>query len=274
MVGLLKKEFRESYEIFVPILLLIIVVQVAFFIPYYWSETGLFEQSYQGNAYDVVSIIAIVGLASLVFGMIIAMFTYFYTNIYSDKKYELFTLPVNPLQIIASKVLVALAWFCTYGLSYLGLVIILEKTLLSNITSSQSIDSITKIIEYMFIPGTRLLFLRGYLVKILTVVVAITSILFIGSLTHSKYIQNGRLWKTFCILFLFIVIFLLIDSTFKGVGFYPQFINLNSMTDFFSSRFGYAMESNTVNNLLMFRLTIIIATIYGTNYLWKHKLQL
>lgn len=265
VISLLKKEFRESLKIFVPI----IVLAVALI-----SLTQI-NTIYQRNYYEYNS--AMSNMASsltwkISFALAIALavagmlggITYLYRNIYNNKGYELFTLPVKSWEIMFSKTIIVIFWAVSLVLTYIVLSIFFE----SMYSESFTLDNLLRLKHLLFLEGDKFRYIRAYLNVFMFLLIGIMTMLFAGAFTNSKYIRKGRPVVMFIIVLVIIIFVLNISFTMNpGIN----WLSLSQYDSEFYSGFGYL--PGDLNKVLLIRAFITLVLAISTNYLWNHKLQ-
>ena len=111
---LLRHEFRATGRILLPLYLLLFVTAGLLHVSILLTDNERIGYGWPVRVFSIVSItsfgIAIVGVSVLAWALMIYRF---YKNLMTDEGYLMFTLPVTPHQIIASKLIVTLVWTVT-----------------------------------------------------------------------------------------------------------------------------------------------------------------
>jgi hypothetical protein len=105
----MKYEIKGTYKFILGVLALVFILFTALY-----SYTGRAHQgSSLGDLFMVLSIMVLFGTALVVFLYILGSFR---KELFEDRGYLTFTLPLTGYQIVGSKLIVALLWFFTLGL--------------------------------------------------------------------------------------------------------------------------------------------------------------
>jgi len=104
----MKYEIRGTYKYFLGVLALVFILFTAIYA--YISQPN--RSSMLGDLFMVLSIMILFGTALVVFLNIVNSFR---KELYEDRGYLTFTLPLTGIQIVGSKLLVALFWFFILG---------------------------------------------------------------------------------------------------------------------------------------------------------------
>lgn len=271
VVTLFKKEFKDSYKIFFPILVLLIGFTTLSYIN--------FIQSYRfgTEAYYVSAIVSntvyrlmMITIISSVIAIIIGIVRYMYINIYNDKGYELFTLPVSSLQIIISKIMIVLIWVFILLTTFIVLTMFYQSFLDEVIM----LENIKNRLHQLFSPNSALLHAAAYVNQLLYLIGAAAAILFAGAFANSKYVQKGRGVVAFIVVMIIALTVQTIESNVYNYAIHSFDKNTYGMIyPNFIGNFSYLPSPLYLNSLLIFRTACIVLLIFATKYMWDHKLQ-
>lgn len=183
MVGkLIKHEFLESKRKFIPVIGTITAATVILMLMVkggFGSEFLIFTVSFILFGLFVASVVM----------TIMAFIHLLYTSVYNKRGYQLFTLPVKTWEIIVAKLAVTFVWTIIMLLvSGLALFLIF----LVAFSGEEIWPYISGVFNYIFTS----IELRYYAVSLLSqisgIIFTFSIFMFVGSVVHSKYIQNRR----------------------------------------------------------------------------------
>ena len=239
-------------------------------------------------------IVVILGL--VIFGAFITAFFYiigsFRKELYEDRGYLTFTLPLTGKQILGSKLLIALMWAAILGLSFLIYNFALGTVLFGSEWMNQ-LNYLLKNLDSNIISITITLILASILSAISTL------LLIYFSMTLSKVsLRNTKIGGMWFIVFL-ILNAVISYGTFKAVNIIPYYIDINSfkiigenaIRNTLGNPSGYNMsimspgtdkgmivssaESIVVNiGSLLFSILVTVGTFLGTSYLIEKKIDI
>lgn len=110
---LLKYEWKDTSRLLLPINLAIIVLTI---LGCGMLSTSIFDS--ETSLFFAVPLLILYILSILTFSSVTTIYIYvrFYKNLYTAEGYLMHTLPVTPMQLFHSKLLVACSWFCLNSL--------------------------------------------------------------------------------------------------------------------------------------------------------------
>lgn len=188
-----------------------------------------------------------------------------YINIYNDKGYELFTLPVSSLQIIISKIMIVLIWVFMLLTTFIVLTMFYQSFLDEVIM----LENIKNRLHQLFSPNSALLHAAAYVNQLLYLIGAAAAILFAGALANSKYVQKGRGVVAFIVV---MIIALTVQTIELNVYNYAiQSFDKNTYGMLYPNfiwNFSYLLSPLYLNSLLIFRTACIALLIFATKYIW------
>lgn len=219
----------------------------------------------------------------IIFGAFLTLFFYiigsFRKELYEDRGYLTFTLPLSGNQILGSKMIVALLWFIVIGIS-----IVLYNLLLSSILFNENLMYIFKNIPDIINSGMISVSITGLLSSIMTLILIYFSIAI--SKVSIKNKKIGSLW-----FILFLVIAGVVNYfNFEIITSMPYYLNL---TNFNVASFSEIVMNSYMNQDLnsgiiignnynayinmasfLFQLTVSIGAFLSTGYLIEKKIDL
>lgn len=219
----------------------------------------------------------------IIFGAFLTLFFYiigsFRKELYEDRGYLTFTLPLSGNQILGSKIIVALLWFMT-----IGACILLYNLLLSSILFNEDLKEIFKNISIIINSGMISVSITVLLSSIMTL------ILIYFSIAISKVsIKNKKVGNLWFIMFL-IIVGLVNYFNFNMINALPYYINLTNfdiasvnelsiMTHINGNMNPGIIIGNNYNAYInmasfLFRVVVCIAAFLSTGYLIEKKIDL
>lgn len=209
---------------------------------------------------------AILGL--VIFGTFITFFFYivnsFRKELYEDRGYLTFSLPLKGKQIVATKLLIVLMWSILIGLSMVVFNLILGSILFG----TRWIEGFKEL--FSNIPTTFELSIG--LSGLLSSIVSLLLIYF--SITLSKVsIKNkkiGGLW---------FILFLVLSATFsyltgKIAGLFPYYLDVDKFKIVKGAIFGDPLSVGFSISAILFSIVVAIVIFYGTSYLIDKKVEI
>ena len=236
-----------------------------------------------------VLIVVVLGL--VIFGAFITAFFYiigsFRKELYEDRGYLTFTLPLTGKQILGSKLLVAIMWSAILGLSALIYNLVLGTVLFGG----EWIVQLNYLLEH--IGQSMNIVITFGLAAVLSAVSTLLLIYF--SMTLSRVsIRNKKIGGLWFIVFL-ILNSLISYATIKAVNIIPFYIDMNTFKIIGESGIGNIVGSNPylmspgddfgmilssssglIVNIgsLLFSILVTIGTFLGTSYLIEKKIDI
>ena len=276
MSKLIKYEIRGTFRYILGVLALVLALTTGIYI-YINNMEG-------GSAFGAT----FMGLSILViFGTVLATFLYivgsFRKELYDNRGYLTFTLPLTGNQIVGAKLIVALMWFAILGI-VIGIYNIIM--LLAFSPMELNISEIFSMIRSIDIPYKELtaFIITGVISGIATLVLIYLSMA-LGRVTF----RNKRIGGLWFIIFL-ILSTLITYSQVKVAQLMPYYIDLNTLKTGTIDMFNYGlninidqfgmMVSGDMGNILLniatfiYSILIIIFTFLGTGYLIENKIDL
>ena len=282
MGKLMKYEIKGSYKFILGVLALVVLLTSGVYV--YMNNVMQTDATVIGTLF--------VGLSSMViFGAMFGTFFYivnlFRKELYEDRGYLTFTLPLSGREIVGAKLLVALVWFLVIGLGLfisnaIGLGLIIPKELWQGIAFKELFGEIR--ISMIIL---------SFLAMVMSIVQTLLLIYFsmaLGRLTFKNKKISG-IWFV-----IFVVLNMLIGyGHVKAMGIMPQYLNLTSFgiesaANALANGPGLEMMSGLSNgpsitvsftgdflvNIggLIYNLLIMVLTFFGTSYLIEDKIDL
>lgn len=262
VITLIRKELRDSLNIFTPITAITVALVILVYAPiantFINGDAFLSESS--ATLLMIVSLLLVSFTIALFVLSVMAFVKVLYTNIYNNKGYELFTLPVKAWEIIVAKMATLIIWTAVIGLfGYLSLMVThLFIGDLELIT-----DSFFGIFQIVFMNVKD--FTSGFRMisaELLSTLISFLTILLAGAFANSKYVQRNRAGVAFVI---FIVITL--GLSYAENTFFIQNNVISMLTEPYYLTQSYYLIVAT-------RLLEVILMFVGIVYLWENKLEL
>lgn len=262
VITLIRKELRDSLNIFTPIIAITVALIVLVYAPIVLTITD-YEALMSDSSATLMMIVSLLLVAFLIALFVLSVMAYvkvLYTNIYNNKGYELFTLPIKSWQIIVAKISTIFIWsfmiivfgFITLSLTHL---LIGEFDLIK--------ESFFEIYRFAFANFTDFsTWFRFTSAELLSTLVSFLTILFAGAFANSKYIQRNRAAVTFVIFIAITIGLSYLENSF--------FIQTNPLIPFSEPYYltqSYYLIAST-------RLLEVILMFAGVVYLWDNKLEL
>lgn len=120
MLGkLIKYEWKRTYKVCGALILFVVACSILMGLSLqtpFWKSVFTGSVKYSGEPFfEIMQVMGIlvyvIALVGTVFGMMIYLAVHFYKTMYSDEGYLTHTLPVTPLQLLNSKLLVSGLWY-------------------------------------------------------------------------------------------------------------------------------------------------------------------
>ena len=205
-----------------------------------------------------------------------------YTSVYNKRGYQLFTMPVKSWEILVSKLVLVFIWMSIIGL----VTLICGGTIMLIVFGKVDVlDYFASFFSYLFSN----IDVRVYAVSLFSSVVgtiySFSLFMFVGSIVHSCYVQNGRNYK---MLIFYLIAVVLISSTLGKLmssDMALQFIigegalngeMLDPLVNGWGQLFSTVVNVGALKATLWFSvLEGLIATsfMYGTIWFWNNKLE-
>ena len=260
---LIKYEFKATGRTILPLYLAVIVVT--------FINKLLLTFTSDTFAFGIPRVLSILLYVFIIIAMFVItyliMIQRFYKNLMKDEGYLMFTLPVNPSALIASKLIVSVVWNLLSIIVSLISVFILafEKGIIGNI--SEAFSNLTQTIDVLGIGTSATLLLIEAIVYIL--VALVSSILMIYCA-----ISIGQLFNGHKVVGAF--------ASYIGIYMVIQLINTVALTVFGA---GFDITITTPQQLMSFLQTLLTAVLiidtllasvyyFTSHYLLKNKLNL
>lgn len=230
-------------------------------------------------------------LVFVIFGAFVSAFFYivssFRKELYEDRGYLTFSLPLTGNQILGTKLWIALLWSAILGLS----VVIYNLILGSLLFGTRWVEGFKMIFSYIFVNLVLSMVLTGVLSGIITLLLVYFSMAL--SKVSIKNKKIGGLW---------FILFLILSGvvnyiTLKVSGLIPYYLDLNTFKiikhsmSIFSKSTGFSLEIlsggnmsgmlvATGNQILLnvgayvFSILVGLGTFFGTSYLIENKVEI
>ncbi|HZK33584.1 MAG TPA: hypothetical protein VFC60_03695 [Tissierellaceae bacterium] len=265
MKNYMKYEIKGTYKFILGILAIVIIASTI--IQFSVIRELNFEWLDQMQGISGFGAIVLLLSALVIFGAFLAAFFYiigsFRKELYEDRGYLTFTLPLTGNQILASKLIISMLW---YGVLGLGIVLynILLTTLLHGVEWFEAFK------QFIDLVGGKLLSI-GIFGGISSIIMTLILIYFSMALSRVT-IRNKKIGGIWFIIF--IVLSLLTGYIALKIGeFLPYYLNLETMKIVHY----YDLNPLSLNMNIFSQLTQIIITIgafFATGYLIEKKIDL
>lgn len=281
MVGkLIKNEFKDSKDKFMPVIGLIISLAILITLSF---------KSRTINSQEILLVTIMLVVMALGIAIVVMSFMAFidllYTSLYNKNGYKLFTLPVETWEIIVAKIAVFFIWNVIIAIvSFLSIMAFLMITL----QGTEILTVMRSLTSYVFGQVELRTILVLLLETITSNLVTISMFLFVGSIIHSTYVQNQRGIKMFVIFIIVAIILNQILFRFTGGqelalsgAINEQVIlnieNFNPLVDGWDNIFTIytnirGLQAMTLSSLLY--ATVSLLLFMGTTWFWNHKLEI
>lgn len=284
MVGkLIKNEFLDSRKSFLPVVLMIVSVTTILLL----VTNSRFQG---GGAVFLVSILMLVlfGLFVAIFVMwVMAFINLLYKSVYNKNGYRLFTMPVKTWEIVVAKTAVYFLWLLIIGVVTF---ISVNVFLLITFSNTDFIEIYSSLVGYIFSNISLPQIILMVLSFISNNLVTIATILVVGAIANSAWIQNQRSIKAFLMYVVLTAVISRVTAQFLSSA--PIFnLNINDvilsdptildsfnpMIDSWSTIFSLATNVDAMQTfakviLLEFLMSGLL--VYGTLWVWDHKLEI
>lgn len=284
MVGkLIKNEFLDSRKSFLPVVLMIVSVTTILLL----VTNSRFQG---GGAVFLVSILMLVlfGLFVAIFVMwVMAFINLLYKSVYNKNGYRLFTMPVKTWEIVVAKTAVYFLWLLIIGVVTF---ISVNVFLLITFSNTDFMEIYSSLVGYIFSNISLPQIILMVLSFISNNLVTIATILVVGAIANSAWIQNQRSIKAFLMYVVLTAVISRVTAQFLSSA--PIFnfnINdailsdptildsFNPMIDSWSTIFSLATNVDamqTVAKVVLLEFLMSGLLVYGTLWVWDHKLEI
>ncbi len=284
MVGkLIKNEFLDSRKSFLPVVLMIVSVTTILLL-----VTNSHFQG--GGAVFLVSILMLVlfGLFVAIFVMwVMAFINLLYKSVYNKNGYRLFTMPVKTWEIVVAKTAVYFLWLLIIGVVTF---ISVNVFLLITFSNTDFMEIYSSLVGYIFSNISLPQIILMVLSFISNNLVTIATILVVGAIANSAWIQNQRSIKAFLMYVVLTAVISRVTAQFLSSA--PIFnLNINDailldptildsfnpMIDSWSTIFSLATNVDamqTVAKVVLLEFLMSGLLVYGTLWVWDHKLEI
>lgn len=284
MVGkLIKNEFLDSRKSFLPVVLMIVSVTTILLL----VTNSRFQG---GGAVFLVSILMLVlfGLFVAIFVMwVMAFINLLYKSVYNKNGYRLFTMPVKTWEIVVAKTAVYFLWLLIIGVVTF---ISVNVFLLITFSNTDFMEIYSSLVGYIFSNISLPQIILMVLSFISNNLVTIATILVVGAIANSAWIQNQRSIKAFLMYVVLTAVISRVTAQFLSSA--PIFnLNINDailldptildsfnpMIDSWSTIFSLATNVDamqTVAKVVLLEFLMSGLLVYGTLWVWDHKLEI
>lgn len=277
MFKYMKYEIKGTYKYILGILALVLIL-TTFMYTYVKRINSTGEVSALGGIFTGLSVLILFGTALATFLYIVGSFR---RELYEDRGYLTFTLPLTGRQIVGSKLAVALLWFLV-----LGIAIAVYNVIMVLIFAPVELDlsNIFSAISEMILIKDIIFVALAIIINVINVLVVIYFSMALSRVTF----RNKRIGGLWFIIFL-VLSALLTYGQFMISEQLPYYIDLNTFNignmDTLSRQFYIEMNNETVMSsstgmstiniaASIFNIATTVLLFLGTSYLIEEKIDL
>ena len=277
MFKYMKYEIRGTYRYMLGVLALVLILTTALYT--YISRVGSTgEISAFGGTFMGNSVMILFGTALTTFLYIVGSFR---KELYEDRGYLTFTLPLTGNQVVGSKLFVATLWFLALGAAIAVYNIIMALLFIP--AEINLLEFFKTIFSHVSIKGTLYVVLSG----VISIVNMLTLIYFSMAISRVT-IRNKKIGGLWFIVFI-VLSGILTYGQFKIIELLPYYIDLNTFNigtmDTLNQQFQMEINNNIVlstdtgmltTNIAgaIYNIGITVALFLGTGYLIDRKIDL
>ena len=263
----IKYEIKGTYKYILGVMALVIILTTALY-GYIVYQNKTDQISTFGNLFISLSVLILFGTSIVTFFYIVGSFR---KELYEDRGYLTFTLPISGHEIVASKLIVALMWFLSLGI----LVILIHLFMIFIFATKQVV--VRDLLREISVAVSQIMTVKGVLLSILLLVFSLINILvsIYFSMTLGKVsFRNKKIGGLWFIIFLILTVILGFIQL-KLVDIFPTYINLNTFE--IGNTVGMvlgeeAFTANIASNIFSIISTTVL--FFGTGYLIERKIDL
>lgn len=289
MLKYMKYELRGTYKFMLAIILTVLGATTG--VQIYARNLFMSESSMQPNA---ISVLFITIMGFLIFGAFVTALFYiigsFRKELYEDRGYLTFSLPLTGSQILGSKTLIALMWAAILIITSLLYNFVLAMVLHGGSVFNELIEAL----RYLFSLGVNQIIMTIFLAFIFSGISTLLLIYFSIALSRVT-IRNkkvGGMW---------FIIFLILNSilgyfTIVAVNAFPFYLDLSNfkiiaesdLAYYMGNNIGYIMSSGSNSGMVitstngvvlnigstLFSILATVGLFLGTSYLIERKIDL
>ena len=249
----IKYEIKGSYKFILGVLALVLIL-----------TTGIYTYGNNANGASALGG-TFIGLSTLViFGTLLTTFLYivgsFRKELYEDRGYLTFTLPLTGHEILGAKLIVATMWFLILGVVILGYNIVMAMNLDIVKESIDGMNVTIKVFPELFNRGMVMTFILMLLGGISTLILIYLSMA-LGRVT----LRNKKIGGFWFIIFLVLSVLVGVGQA-KVISGIPYYLDLNTFKIISYESFIDAVEYSNVN-LLQINDAAALLTGNGSQYL-------
>ncbi|RVU55696.1 ABC-2 transporter permease [Anaerosphaera multitolerans] len=266
MLNFIKYEIKGSYRFILGVLALTTILNIGNF--FYLDKVNYTGPSAIGGIFLGFSFLVI-------FGMMIATFFYivnlFRKDLYEDRGYLTFTLPISSQKILASKVLVAFLWFTVVTIGF-----ILSNILAVNLISSNVI--LSDIYRFFMVTDIPWKEIFALFIGIITSSIITLLIIFFSMTVGRVSIKSKKFKGVWFFIFIFIsIIHSLINV--KVIEITPYYFNISTLGFEYINNYFFGATFNDgvfIVNLgsILFNILTLLGFFFGTSYLMENHIDL
>lgn len=272
MLKFMKYEIKGTYKYILRVLTLVLILITGL----HASNTQIIEGSFGGGLFMALSMMIIFGTVLVTFLYIVGSFR---KELYEDRGFLSFTLPLKGIEIVGAKLIVALMWFIILGIAIATY----------NLVMALSFTPFELNISELFAEIMNLVSIKIVLFSIITIIfsgvymlILIYFSMALGKITFRNK-RIGGLW---------FVIFLILNGVLSFGQFgleaiFPYYLDIESFTvgtkEVLNSGYNFVFGSGGFHSQGIFNVNIIssvyslitvVALFLGTGYLIEKKIDL
>ncbi len=278
MLKYAKYEIRGTYRYILGVLALVLILTTALY-AYFNRVDSTGEVSVLGGMFTVLSVLILFGTALATFLYIVGSFR---KELYEDRGYLTFTLPLTGNQIVGSKLIVASLWFIVLGAA-IGLYNIIMILIFVPIEIDVNIlEMLSRLFDFASIRNILFLVL-SFILNIVNMLVIIYFSMAISRVTF----RNKRVGSLWFIIFLVLSGVIALGAV-KIAQLFPYYLDLNTfkigsvdkLSQFyleFDNSIVLSIDTSTfITNIagLLYMIVTTVLLFLGTGYLIDRKIDL
>ncbi|NLX61135.1 MAG: hypothetical protein GXZ06_01210 [Tissierellia bacterium] len=278
MLKYAKYEIRGTYRYILGVLALVLILTTALY-AYFNRVDSTGEVSVLGGMFTVLSVLILFGTALATFLYIVGSFR---KELYEDRGYLTFTLPLTGNQIVGSKLIVASLWFIVLGAA-IGLYNIIMILIFVPIEIDVNIlEMLSRLFDFASIRNILFLVL-SFILNIVNMLVIIYFSMAISRVTF----RNKRVGSLWFIIFLVLSGVMALGAV-KIAQLFPYYLDLNTfkigsvdkLSQFyleFDNSIVLSIDTSTfITNIagLLYMIVTTVLLFLGTGYLIDRKIDL
>lgn len=230
-----------------------------------------------------LSFIYILGIIVTAFAALIYLVVHFYKNLYTDEGYLMHTLPVKPIQLLISKLVVSTIWMIITSIVIYASIFLLIMTTFYKFTAKEGLNSLVLAIEHFFKEISIVIGIPIPLFIICIIIVFIITIMgniiFIySSITIGQLLKNHKVIGSFLAYIGIFITYRVINSFTISTAVEQIINNENTLNSYTYQFLVYPNYSGTIWFTMITTSVVIIVLssllMFVSNAIMKRKLNL